>query len=52
MPAGPRDEDPIDKDPRERGLERRAGSGSLSPWVILILILMAAALAYVAFALL
>lgn len=52
MPAEPPDQDPVDADPRERGLQRRAGGPAVSPWVILVLILMAAALAYVAFALL
>lgn len=34
MPADPRHTDPADRDPRERGLERRSGNASVSPWLI------------------
>lgn len=33
--ADPRDTDPIDQTPRERGLERRSGGGAVSPWLLI-----------------
>jgi hypothetical protein len=35
MPADFPDTDPADRDPRERGLERRSGNASVSPWLII-----------------
>ena len=36
MPAAPQGTDPDDRDPRERDLMRRSGSGgSMSPWLII-----------------
>jgi hypothetical protein len=34
MPADPPDTDPIDKDPRERGLQKRSSDPSLMPWLV------------------
>ena len=45
--ADPQDTDPIDKDPRERGLERRAGSPSVSPWLVVGVIVLLGAIVYV-----
>jgi hypothetical protein len=45
--ADPRDTDPADQTPRERGLERRSDTPAVSPWLIIILILMLGAAVYV-----
>ena len=51
MPAqDPNDDDT--PDPREQDLSRRSQTPALGGWVILVLILIAAAVAYVVFALL
>ena len=47
MAADPRDTDPADQHPRERGLERRSGNPAVSPWVAVGLILILGALIYV-----
>lgn len=47
MAADPPDTDPADQAPRERGLERRSGSPSVIPWVVLAAIGLLAAAAYV-----
>lgn len=48
MPAAdPRDTDPVDQTPREKGLERRSGAPAVSPWLVLGAIGLLAALAYV-----
>lgn len=44
--ADPRDTDPIDQSPRERGLERRSGGPALSPWLIIGAIVLLAAAVY------
>ena len=44
--ADPPDTDPVDQDPRERGLERRSGGPALSPWLIVGVIVLLAAAAY------
>lgn len=33
-PASPPGTDPEDRDPRERGLERRSGDPSFLPWLV------------------
>jgi hypothetical protein len=50
--ADPLDTDPADKDPRERGLERRSNTPAVSPWLVIGVILLVAAAAYVLSALL
>ncbi|HEX8662048.1 MAG TPA: hypothetical protein VF686_09275 [Brevundimonas sp.] len=45
--ADPRDTDPIDQDPRERGLERRSDAPAVSPWLVIGAILMLGAGVYV-----
>lgn len=50
--ADPLDTDPADKDPRERGLERRSNAPAVSPWLVIGVILLVAAAAYVVSALL
>lgn len=50
--ADPRDTDPIDRNPRERGLERRSGGGAVSPWLMIGGIALLAVVAYAVFALL
>lgn len=52
MPADPRDTDPAEQDPRERGLERRSGNAAISPWLIVGVIVLLGAVVYVASALL
>ena len=49
--ADPPDTDPVDQDPRERGLERRSGGPALSPWLIVGVIALLAAAVYVVSAL-
>jgi len=44
--ADPRDTDPVDKTPSERGLERRSGAPAVSPWLIIMLIAMLGAAVY------
>lgn len=51
MAADPPDTDPVDQDPRERGLERRSGGPALSPWLVIAGIALLAAAAYVLLAL-
>ncbi|WP_200939840.1 hypothetical protein [Brevundimonas sp. Root1279] len=46
MPADPPNTDPEDKDPRERGLERRSGDPSLTPWLIVGGLVLLGAAAY------
>ncbi|MDP3802285.1 hypothetical protein [Brevundimonas sp.] len=48
--ADPRNTDPEDRTPRERGLERRSGGAGVSPWLVIGAIPMLAAAAYVIFA--
>lgn len=45
--ADPPDTDPVDQDPRERGLERRSDTPAVSPWVVIGAIVMLGALVYV-----
>lgn len=52
MAADPQDTDPIDRDPRERGLERRSGGAALSPWLMIGGIALLAIVVYVVSALL
>lgn len=49
--ADPHDTDPIDQDPRERGMERRSGGPALSPWLMIGAIALLAAAVYVVSAL-
>ena len=49
--ADPPDTDPADKDPRERGLERRSETPAVSPWLVIGVILLLGAVIYVASAL-
>lgn len=44
--ADPRDTDPADQDPRERGLERRSGGPAVSPWLAVGLILILGLVVY------
>jgi hypothetical protein len=46
MAADPPNTDPVDQQPRERGLERRSGGPAVSPWVIVGLIFILGALVY------
>ena len=50
--ADPRDTDPLDRNPRERGLEKRADAPVLSPLVVLGGLAMLGAAIYVISALL
>jgi len=50
--ADPRDTDPADQDPRERGLERRARGPALTPWLVVGLVALLGAAIYVGSALL
>jgi len=50
--ADPPDTDPVDQNPRERGLERRSDGPALSPWLLVGVIALAAAAVYVSSALL
>lgn len=45
--ADPHNTDPEDRDPRERGLQDRSDAPSISPWLIIGLILMLGAVVYV-----
>ncbi|GAA0201311.1 hypothetical protein QOZ96_001627 [Brevundimonas nasdae] len=48
MPADPRGTDPDDRDPRERGLQRRSGAGgAMSPWLIILSIILLGFVVYV-----
>ena len=40
MPVDLPESDPIDRDPREKDLERRSGAPAISPWLIIGLILL------------
>ncbi|MFN3931659.1 MAG: hypothetical protein ACK4JY_07915 [Brevundimonas sp.] len=51
MPADLPEIDPADRDPRERGLERRSGGPALSPWLIIGGIALVAVAVYVVSAL-
>lgn len=51
MAADPPNTDPIDQDPRERGLRRRSAMPAVGPWVVIILIALAALAVYAASAL-
>lgn len=51
MPADPRDTDPADRDPRDSGLQRRSGNASVSPWLIVSVIVLLAIGIYVVSAL-
>lgn len=44
--ADPPDTDPADKDPRERGLERRSKAPAVSPWLVIGVILLLGAVIY------
>lgn len=46
MAADPRDTDPVDQDPRERELGRRSHGPSISPWLVIGVILLIAAAVY------
>ncbi|NJC39935.1 hypothetical protein GGQ87_000193 [Brevundimonas alba] len=52
MAADPPNTDPVDQQPRERGLERRSEGPAVSPWVIVGLIFILGALVYVVSAML
>lgn len=52
MPANLPDTDPADRDPRERGLQRRSGNATVSPWLIIGVIALLAVGVYVVLALL
>lgn len=45
--ADPRNTDPEDQDPRERGLERRSDAPAVSPWLIIGVIVLLGAAVYV-----
>lgn len=45
--ADPRNTDPEDKDPRERDLGRRSDAPAVSPWLIIGVLLLLGAAAYV-----
>lgn len=45
--ADPPDTDPADRDPRERDLERRADNPSVSPWLVVGVIVLLGAIVYV-----
>ncbi len=45
--ADPRNTDPADQDPRDRGLSRRSNAPSVGPWLVVGLILVLGAAAYV-----
>ncbi|WP_200943631.1 hypothetical protein [Brevundimonas sp. Root1423] len=45
--ADPRDTDPDDQDPRERGLERRSAAPAVSPWLVIGAIILLGAVVYV-----
>ncbi len=45
--ADPPHTDPADQDPRERGLQERSGGPSISPGLVIVLVLMLGAVAYV-----
>jgi hypothetical protein len=47
MPADPPDTDPVDKDPRERGLQRRSRDPSITPWLAVGAIVLLGAIIYV-----
>ena len=49
--ADPPDTDPVDQDPRERGLERRSGGPAVSPWLAVLAVGLLAAAVYVVSAL-
>ena len=51
-PTDPTGTDPDDRDPRERDLSRRSDGSAVSPWLIVAVIVMLAALIYVVSALL
>lgn len=51
MAADPQDTDPVDQDPRERGLERRSSTPELSPLLIVGAIILLGAVVYVVLAL-
>lgn len=52
MPADPRNTDPADRDPREHGLQRRSGNATVSPWLIVGVIVLIGVVIYVVSALL
>jgi hypothetical protein len=52
MAADPRDTDPKDQTPRERGLERRSDAPAVSPWLIIAAVVMLGGVVYVVSALL
>jgi hypothetical protein len=52
MAADPRDTDPADQTPRERGLERRSDAPVVSLWLIIAAVVMLGGVVYVVSALL
>ncbi|MDI6624503.1 MAG: hypothetical protein QME55_07220 [Brevundimonas sp.] len=50
--ADPRDTDPIDQAPRERGMERRSSGGAVNPWLMIGGIALLAVVVYAVSALL
>lgn len=53
MPADPRGTDPDDRDPREAGLQRRSGAGgAMTPWLVVLGIILLGFIVYVASAIL
>jgi hypothetical protein len=45
--ADPRNTDPDDQDPRERGMKRRSDAPAVSPWLVIGALLMLGAVVYV-----
>lgn len=45
--ADPRNTDPDDQDPRERGLERRSDAPAVSPWLVIGVIILLGVVVYV-----
>ena len=50
--ADPRDIDPEEQNPRERGMGRRSGNAAVSPWLIVGALLLLGAIVYVVSAML
>lgn len=45
--ADPSNTDPEDRDPRERGLERRSDAPAVSPWLVIGVIILLGVVVYV-----